>query len=123
MSALLEQLTQIQSSFSQLQQSDRLPEGGDSSNQALLESIKEKLAETELLVLGSNAAGTCERTVKTALISARNATEVAGGVSPEPDSERANARSNLMRYSTPNLILSSNFEHILRQQDRVSVLY
>lgn len=30
-------------------------------------------------------------------------------------------RTNLMRYSTPNLLLSTNFEHILRQCDKVSV--
>lgn len=31
------------------------------------------------------------------------------------------SRANLMRYSTPNLLLSSNFEHILRQRgDKVS---
>lgn len=125
--ALLEQLTQIQSSFSQ--QSNILSEEGqdrknnnNSSNnhKALLDSIKVKLAETELLVLGTNARGdSCEQSVRTALTS-RGTDIGAVGVSPEPDVEKANARSNLMRYSTPNLILSSNFEHILRQQDRVS---
>lgn len=127
MGALLEQLTQIQSSFSQ--QSNILSEEGqdrknnnNSSNnhKALLDSIKVKLAETELLVLGTNARGdSCKQSVQTALTS-RGTDIGAVGVSPEPDVEKANARSNLMRYSTPNLILSSNFEHILRQQDRVS---
>lgn len=32
----------------------------------------------------------------------------------------ATTRINMMRYSTPNLLLSSNFELLLRQQDRVS---
>lgn len=32
------------------------------------------------------------------------------------------SRANLMRYSTPNLLLSSNFEHILRERgDKVSL--
>lgn len=30
------------------------------------------------------------------------------------------SRADTMRYSTPNLLLSSNFELLLRQQDRVS---
>lgn len=34
--------------------------------------------------------------------------------------QQQSARANLMRYSTPNLLLSSNFEHILRQTDMVS---
>lgn len=76
----------------------------------MLESIKKKLVETEQLVFGASSAD------KTRL------TNLEGGVSPEPETGRANSRANLMRYSTPNLILSSNFEHILRQQDRVSIL-
>lgn len=42
-----------------------------------------------------------------------------GGVA-EPQHQRPSQRANLMRYSTPNLLLASNFEHLLRQRDRVS---
>lgn len=107
---LLEQLTQIQATFAAPLQAD--PNSNSSSvnshqQRLLIESIKVKLAETERTLFGPIQESLQEGGARE-------------GVSPEPSSDRTGKRSNQMRYSTPNLLLSSNFEHILRQQDRVS---
>lgn len=109
LNGLLEGLRQLQSSAE-----DNLAEiqlADCQSTRKLIETIKRRLCETERLILGESG-----------LDSASGGAGQAGAVA-QPTANQAvagSSRSSLMRYSTPNLLLSSNFEHILRQRDKVS---
>lgn len=74
-----------------------------------METIKESLRETERLILGEEDLADLARR-----------REPASRREPSGPADQVVGRSSLMRYSTPNLLLSSNFEHILRQRDKVS---
>lgn len=106
---LLEALRQIQSEAARTTP-ERRPPGAlseDRSTRQLMETIKASLRETERLILGEGEQEDLARKPE----------------ANQADHANQAARSSLMRYSTPNLLLSSNFEHILRQRDKVSGLF
>lgn len=90
--------------------------GFGSEERQLLASIRLRLEQTERLLLSASGSGTGGG-LNVANLMGASETDSNGQSVPEARG------ANQMRYSTPNLLLSTNLEHILRQRDRVSKDY
>lgn len=69
--------------------------------------IRQRLAQTEQLLLGVQSAPP-------------NSVQLNGASPAPPDATGAAGARLDMRYSTPNLLLSNNLEHIMRLREFVS---
>lgn len=47
---------------------------------------------------------------------------IRAGAGNQSQSQHQASRASLMRYSTPNLQLATNFEHIIKQREKVSAI-